>query len=256
MDAPSGGSSLEYLAPVLALLGLLLRTPRPSTMAYLVCGVIAFELSLGMYGHIYPFLYDHVDPFQSLRAPARASIFVLLFLGVLAAQGCAAISPSGKGRWGLVPAIVLIPLLLAEYWVAPVRLVPYHNQAPALYSWLARQPRGIVAEFPMPSSTNLPGRDAVYSYMSTFHWKPLLNGYSGFYPRFYLERLDRLEKFPDSRAIESLRDENVTYVVVHADTYSSAEFESIVGALTDYYRLRPLGSFNNGTGQAAVFSMR
>ena len=64
------------LAPLLALFGLLLRTPSPATMAYLVCGVIAFELSLGMYGHLYPFLYDHVDPFQSMRAPARASIFV------------------------------------------------------------------------------------------------------------------------------------------------------------------------------------
>ena len=258
------------LAPLLALFGLLLRTPTPATMAYLVCGVIAFELSLGMYGHLYPFLYDHVDPFQSMRAPARASIFVLLFLGVLAAQGFAAISPSGpstssgpsrarsrdgKGRWRLASAIVLIPLLLAEYWVAPVKLVPYQNQAPALYSWLARQPPGIVAEFPMPSTANLPGRDAVYSYMSTFHWKPLLNGYSGYYPRSYLARLDRLEKFPDFQALESLRDDDVTYVIVHADTYTSAEFESIVGALTDS-RLRPLGRFNNGNTQAAVFSMR
>ena len=243
------------LAPLLAFIGLLLRTPRPTTMAYLVCGVIAFELSLGMYGHIYPFLYDHVDPFQSLRAPARASIFVLLFLGVLAAQGCAAISPPGKGRWGLAPLIALIPLLLAEYWVAPVKLVAYQNQAPALYSWLARQPPGIVAEFPMPNSSNLPGRDAVYSYMSTFHWKPLLNGYSGYYPRSYLARLDSLEMFPDSRAIETLRDADVTYVVVHADNYSAAEFESIVETLTES-RLRPLGRFNNGQRQAAVFSMQ
>ena len=151
--------------------------------------------------------------------------------------------------------MVLIPLLLAEYWVAPVKLVPYQNQAPALYSWLARQPPGIVAEFPMPTNANLPGRDAVYSYMSTFHWKPLLNGYSGYYPRSYLARLDRLEKFPGFQALESLRDDEVTYVIVHADTYTSAEFESIVGALTDS-RLRPLGRFDNGNTQAAVFSMR
>ena len=164
-------------------------------------------------------------------------------------------SRDGKGRWRLACAIVLIPLLLAEYWVAPVKLVPYQNQAPALYSWLARQPPGIVAEFPMPNNANLPGRDAVYSYMSTFHWKPLLNGYSGYYPRSYLARLDRLEKFPDFQALESLRDDDVTYVIVHADTYTSAEFESIVGALTDA-RLRPLGRFNNGNTQAAVFSMR
>ena len=243
------------LAPLLALIGLLMRTPRPATMAYLVCGVIAFELSLGMYGQIYPFLYEHVEAFQSLRAPARASIFVLLFLGVLAAWGYAAIFPSGKGRSGLAPAIVLIPLLLAEYWVAPVRLVRYHNAPPALYSWLSQQPPGIVAEFPMPTSANLPGPDAVYSYMSTFHWKPLLNGYSGYYPRSYLERLDSLEKFPESQAIERLRDEDVTYVIVHADTYSSAEFESIVEALTDS-GLRPLGRFNNGSRAAAVFRMQ
>ena len=104
----------------------------------------------------------------------------------------------------------------------------------------------------MPSNANLPGRDAVYSYMSTFHWKPLLNGYSGYYPRSYLARLDRLEKFPDFQAMESLREDDVTYVIVHADTYSSAEFESIVEALTDS-RLRPLGRFNNGNSAGGSF---
>jgi hypothetical protein len=242
------------LAPLLAVLGLLLLAPRPATLAYLVGGVIAFELSLGMYGYTYPFLYEHVEAFQSLRAPARASIFVLLFLGVLAAQGYAAISAFASRRWRLAPAIVLIPLLLAEYWVAPLKLIRYRNEPPALYSWLSQQPPGIVAEFPMPPSTNLPGRDAMYSYMSTFHWKPLLNGYSGYYPRYYIDRLDRLETFPEPQAIEHLRNEDVTYVVVHAETYSSAEFEHIIEALSES-SLEPLGRFDSGNGAAAVFRL-
>jgi hypothetical protein len=60
---------------------------------------------------------------------------------------------------------------------------------------------------------------------------PLLNGYSGFYPRSYLLRLVRLEKFPDEASVASLRRENVKYIVVHQDGYPDGERVWIVDRL-------------------------
>ena len=41
----------------------------------------------------------------------------------------------------------------------------------------------------MPRIELLPAHDARYAYMSIFHWKRLVNGYSGYYPPSYLARM-------------------------------------------------------------------
>ncbi len=243
------------IPPLLALIGLLLVRPRTTMVAYAIGGAAAFEFSLGMHGLVYPILYEHVGALQALRAPARASIYALFCLGVLAAHGYAAIKSTLPSRFHGVLASGLVALLVIEYWVAPLGLVPYPNQPPSLYRWLARQRHGVVAHFPMPKGSNLPGRDPIYAYMSTFHWKPLLNGYSGYYPRSYLTRLDALERFPARPAIDLLRNSHVAYVVVHADGYQPAEFESILQALTES-GLRNIGQFDAESGQVTVFRMR
>ena len=107
--------------------------------------------------------------------------------------------------------------LLVEYHVT-FPLTRYPNTVPPIYRILAHQPRGIVAEFPAPRADALPGHDAEYAYMSTFHWLPLVNGYSGVYPQSYLARLDRLLAFPDARALAQLRRDNVAYVHAPSST--------------------------------------
>ena len=87
-------------------------------------------------------------------------------------------------------------MLLVEYRVLPLQLVTYDNSAPKVYSLIATLPRGVIAEFPMPRPESLPGPDAYYTYMSTFHWRPIVNGYSGFYPPAYFARLHEVRNFP------------------------------------------------------------
>ncbi len=178
------------LAVLLAVVGLLLRQPSAAAIAYLLALAAAFEMSLGAYGYSFGFLYRYVPVFDALRAPARLGIFVVFFLALLAAWGHAAVEAAlpRTGRRALAAAIWGV--LLLEYWVAPLRLVPYPNAPPPLYAWLAQQPRGVVAEFPMPVPEALPGDEARYAYMSTFHWMPAVNGYSGYYPPV-LHRADR-----------------------------------------------------------------
>ena len=83
----------------------------------------------------------------------------------------------------------------------------------------------------MAPSSNLPGPDPVYAYMSTFHWQPLLNGYSGYYPRPHLQRLDVLTRFPDPRAIARLRaDQSATSSCTRPGTTGRAQAPARRGA--------------------------
>jgi hypothetical protein len=244
------------LPMLLALAGLLLVRPTAAVLASLLGLLVAFELSLGLNGMLYPILYEHVSAFQGLRAPARVSILGLMFLGVLAAWGCAALGSIVGTRGRRALTVVFAGIVLLEYWVAPLHLVAYHNQPPALYAWLARQPRGVVAEFPVPRVDGLPHEEPRYAYMSTFHWMPLLNGYSGYYPPSYLRRLQILETFPDARSLEQLRADGVRYIVIHAGGYSVEARARVIETLILEFNLAHIGDFDDGWGAATVFAMR
>ncbi|MEO8077404.1 MAG: hypothetical protein ABI818_13825, partial [Acidobacteriota bacterium] len=144
---------------LLALVGLLLRRPSDEAIAYLVAVAVAFEMSLGLNGYSFTFLYLHAPIFDSLRAPARLGVFVLFFLALLAAYGHAALEAVLPRRARPILASALCAVLMLEYWVAPLPLAAFPNTAPPLYAWLAKQPPGVVAEFPMPRVGTLPGED-------------------------------------------------------------------------------------------------
>jgi hypothetical protein len=153
----------------------------------------------------------------------------------------------------LVCAVVLI-----EYRVGSLPLVAYPNEPPPLYRLLAQLPRGVVVEFPIARLEWAPHHDARFAYMSTFHWMPLLNGYSGFNPPSYLRRLVRLARFPDEASVASLRRENVRYVIVHDDEDDKApgwERVQVVERLLALGLTR-LGDFQDGWGVGTVMELK
>jgi hypothetical protein len=244
------------LAVLLAIVGLLLRRPSNEAIVYLIALTAAFEMSLGLRGYSFTFLYEHVPLFNALRAPARLGIFVVFFLALLAAYGHAALQDALPKRWRSSLAAAIAAVLLMEYWVAPLRLVPFPNTPPPLYAWLAQQPRGLVVEFPMPLPDALPGHEPRYAYMSTFHWMPLLNGYSGYYPESYLARLVALRNFPGEGSIALLRRAGARYVVVHTSLYPPDRAGQILAQAVGAASLTQVGLFDDGEGPAAVFAMR
>src|SRR5687768_17160574 len=244
------------LPVLLALVGLLLVPPTIPAIAYLIGLVLAFELSLGANGLVYPLLYEYVGVFRGLRAPARASAFFLLFLGVLAAYGTAALTSAMTTRKRRASAALICTILLLEYRVGSLPLVAYHNEPPPLYRLLATLPRGVVAEFPMATPDWAPHHDPRFAYMSTFHWMPLLNGYSGFYPPSYLRRLVRLARFPDEASVASLRRANVRYVLVHDDNkFPDWERIRVVERLL-LLDLKGLGGYQEGWGRGTVMVLK
>jgi hypothetical protein len=241
-----------YAPLVLAIVGVVLARPSAVVFSYVLGMLLAFDLSLGLNGIVYPLLYEHVGAFKGLRAPARASIFFLAFLGVLAARGCAFIL---KPLPILArPAVLLVigAVVLVEYWVAPLRLWPYPERPP-LYEFLARQPDGVVAEFPIVQG--LPAQDARYVYMSTFHWKRLINGYSGYQPPSYIERLQRLSTFPAPDALAELRADGVRYVVIHEGSYIRLADAALIVATLEREGLKPLARLHDGWAAATVFEL-
>jgi hypothetical protein len=244
------------LVVVLAGVGLMMRPAAsgPITIAYLLAAILAFEMSLGLSGYSYRFLHDHVPIFQGFRAIARLGIFVVFFLCGLAAFGYAAIVQDRGARARRVALGLAVAFLVMEYRVRPLHLVPYPNEAPPLYAWLAKQPLGVVAEMPAPEV--VPGEDPRTSYLSTFHWHPIVNGYSGFVPTSYLDRIYDVRNFPDDEAMSRLRRDSVRYLVVHLWEYPRDQRIRTIQALTERHRLREAGRFEDGRGESVVFRLR
>lgn len=207
------------LVPVaLALFALVAMRPTRITVAYAAGLALAFDVSLGVNGLIYPHIQAHVGAFKGLRAPSRASILFLLCLGVLASRAAATLLARVPVPARTIGALGIAALVLVDYWSAPMRLIWYPRRA-ALYEMLATLPAGQVLELPLPKLDTLPFHDGRYLYTSTFHWKTLVNGYSGYYPKSYLERLIRLDTIPSPSALRQLRADKVRYVIVHEDRY-------------------------------------
>jgi hypothetical protein len=61
--------------------------------------------------------------------------------------------------------------------------------------------------------------NAQYLLNSTEHWKPMLNGYSGFVPGSYRVHFEMLSGFPDPKSVAGLRARGVTHVFVHLNHY-------------------------------------
>ena len=245
-----------FVPPLLALVGLIAVRPRRTAIIYAVGLGLAFDMSLGLNGIFYPWLYKYGGVFGGLRAPARASIFFLLFLGALAARGVAAILGKLAPRARPYVGVALVGVVILEYWVAPLRLIGYPTQAPPLYVFLRQQPEGVVAHFPMPRGYRLPGQDPQYLYGSTFHWKPIVNGYSGYYPPTYIRRLRMMEQFPSPRALAYLREEHVRYLVIHEAFYQDhSEPGAIILALQSQ-NLQPLARLQDGFGTAVIYKLQ
>jgi hypothetical protein len=244
------------LVPVaLALIALAGTRPTRTTVAYAIGLALAFDISLGPHGVLYRQLQQHVGFFKGLRAPSRASILFLLCLGALAARGCALLLMRVPAARRTAAAVTLAGLILLEYWSAPLKLIWYPRKA-ALYEMLAALPPGNVLELPFPRLNTLPFHDSRYLYMSTFHWKPLVNGYSGYYPDSYIKRIIRLGTIPSSLAVAQMRADRIRYVVIHEDRLPNPE--DGLRMVEAFVRLgaKPIGRMDDGWYPATLLDVQ
>lgn len=90
----------------------------------------------------------------------------------------------------------------------------WFDGVPPVYDVLAKAPGAVVVElpFPMPQQWFL---NTPYMVNATRHWRPLLNGYSGFRPESYYKTYETVNGFPSDASLIGLHNLGVTHVVVH-----------------------------------------
>lgn len=243
-----------FALPVLALSALVPPVARP-VAAYVAGTIVAFDLSLGVNGPGYRWLFEYVSPLRALRVPARFGMVVGFTLSVLVGFGMARLLRGRSRRMRLALVSAAVSIVAAEGAMRRQTFFELPDPAPAVYHWLAAQPAGVVAEYPVgPLEGRAGPQDPTYMYYSTRHWKPMVNGYSGFAPASYAELLDALSGFPDDRALTYLHQRGVRYLLVHEPFYLNGDHAADVAALRARTDLRWAGRFRwRSGGSSDVF---
>ena len=217
------------VALAIAACGLIAVKRRQITL--LVVGAVGFVISLGLNTPLYSVLTSVLFIYNGLRAPARASILVFLALSGLVAFGWARLEPALK-RWAPLATVAVAVALLAEYATVQSNWYVADPRPPEVYQWLALQPRSVVLELPLTTPDRLDlVPDGTYMFRSTVHWQPLLNGYSGFFPKSFMELTERMRSFPDETSIAYLKERQVDLVVVHGNRLAPDVFGEMVTTL-------------------------
>ncbi len=181
---------------------------------------------------LYWWLYQYVPGFDGLRVPARMAMVFALALAVLGGYGARAIERAVRRPGAVLAAVAL--LFLVEASPAPISLngtwsvgdmkpppVPVlaPDGPPAIYRAVASlSARAVLAEFPFGEEQY----DLRYMLYSSAHWRPLVNGYSGGFPRSHAVNraaLDRVLDDPDT-AWRVLTASGATHAVVHEHVFA------------------------------------
>ena len=201
---------------------------------YTIALAVAFDGSLGLNGLSYPAMHRWLSPVRGLRSPARFAALVALTLAILAGFGARRVLAwRTSGVYRRIAFAALIALVLIEAWPS-LALTPVWRDPPEMYRLMKYVPNAVLAEMPMlPDETsNIP-----YMYFSTWHWLPMVNGYSGFVPKSYQDLRRDIALFPAAEAVDALRRRGVTHVTVNCGL-NYAGCDELVDAMRRASRLR------------------
>ncbi|MHC1686991.1 MAG: hypothetical protein AB9879_04710 [Methanothrix sp.] len=209
---------------------------------YLILALIAFILSLGyplhFFGHVlnidlpYKYLFEYFPGFKSMRVPSRFGFIVMLSLSVLAGYGMNKFIKSKSNIKKTAISSIVLLIIIIESTNIPLcsDTMPIGQEIPDVYKWLANE-KGDFAIAEIPSDI---WSDTKYMYFSTYHWKKLINGYSGFFPDFYLENMSAIMSFPSLESIDRLNTIGAKYLIVHKKDMNGLGWNCSKIALEDY----------------------
>jgi hypothetical protein len=244
---------LTMIAPCLAIIAGLIaaaivRRPRvisPPIVAALAAGVVinywyacgpaATRVGLpNLYGAV-----SAVPGLSFVRGPARAVTYCSLMLAVLGGCGLAAVLRRISSRIVRIAVVaIVIGLGVVEAGWQPGETVAAPRRVLPVPPALAQLPTDCaIAELPAEWNAQTQGL-----FRSTTHWRPLLNGRSGFFPvSVFVENLF-LNQFPSDPALEYLRAAGACAVVVTLG--NRAGDNMIVASRTRGLSVSPLPEYN------------
>ena len=250
----------------LAAIFLVPKSHRGAVVGFLLVAASAFALSLGPgmgNTHLpYYYLYKLYPLLQSIRVPARFSIFVILGFSVCAAFTVRALLQHAKQH---AVALLIFLLFITEIWQVRTSYVsvPLWNDIPAVYHAIEAKPDdSIIVELPLipewngtqmsdqltltyneVSENDVYSLEAYRTYFSTFTRKRMLNGYSGYFPNVYHDHSIVLRNFPSTESITMLENDRVRYILVHSSQYRDESFADIEMKIQLVPELRLIGQF-------------
>lgn len=212
-----------------ALVGLCRRRAHSRLWAYGLAGALCALFTLGPSIRLagkeigpgpYAIVHRLVPGFGGLRNPTRFCTLAMLSLAVLSAYGYRALllSLARKG-WPRSKQIVLASAVfvgaVGEYCCVPLStsIFPHGDRIPEPYRWLAKNEEiRVVLEMPF----DLDVADRMYQYYSTYHWKKLVNGVSGWSPPEDFAKYLALAQLPHRESVQLLSDLGVDCVLLHS----------------------------------------
>ena len=241
--AGAAALALAVVGILVALRDVRSRRRMSTLVAVAVIGVV---LSLGPSTAVYRWLYDWLPPLHGLRAPARFGYLYLLAIAMAASFGLAALVvrwPTRRARATITG--VAIAITAVEVTQAPIRTEPF-DRVPPIYGFVG----GLAGPVVLVEAPFFPA-DAVfengeYQLNATAHWRPLMNGTSGFTPRSYRRRAAVFWFFPRPGTVEAMKHEGATHLMVHLDRFDAREAELVRVALFERPDLRLLAADGRG----------
>ncbi|MGE0474253.1 MAG: hypothetical protein AB7P17_11525 [Nitrospirales bacterium] len=220
MHSDTGGLFPGFMVIILAgwgaVVGLQQREARAWIWYFLGTAGCALLLSLGMHspldsGALFAFFRDWVPGFHELRSPFRFAILVQICLMVLGLYGLTGVSRIPRFSNHLFAVCLLGLLAFAENVSLPQ---PFSFPTSAFHPWVSwvtkQEDRHILAHIPFPNSLHVSDYQIETERMlaQTIHRKPLINGYSGYFPPGYDRfQMDMAKNFPSHFLICFLRNE-------------------------------------------------
>lgn len=243
------------IATALAACGIYALDRRRVTL--LAIGALGFVISLGMNTPVYDLLRLLLVPYRGLRAPARASMLVYLALAALGAYGWTRLMRGRTKSFTSIATVVVAALVLVEFRTRLDRWLTLPEKPAEVYQWLAALPRSVVAEVPLARADRLDRTwDSVYMFNSTWHWQPIVNGYSGFFPSSFIELAENTTGFPDDRSLAYLRSRGVEFVIIHGSLMDPDEFGEMTAKLLTHPDIDATVQFEARGGSDVVFRLR
>jgi hypothetical protein len=228
----------------------------PRVLLLLAIGAAGVFIALGANTPYYRFLFQSFSRiFRAIRVPARGIVLFDLAVAVLAAWGFAVwsrrLAPGARRVW----AGALLAILVLEYRAFPLKIYPVEGKAAAVYEWVRTAPAaGAIVELPLGLQY-----DYDYVFRQGAHGKPIVNGYSGFFPQPYLElqAMLRLRPIP-STVWNAMRKRGAALVVLHihdTDSLERLRYVRAVRAGIAEGQLTPVASFPHGEGRDLVLRL-
>jgi hypothetical protein len=195
----------------LAVIGI--APPLAAVRVVYVAGLLlSVDGSRGFNGVIYPYLHRWLTPVRGLRVPARFGALVGLSLAILAGFGARRVLGwCGSPRRLQVAFLALTAAVMADGW-PEFSVKPVWTEPPAIYDHLKDRRDVVLAELPVTETVHL---NTPYMYFSLWHWTPMVNGYSGFFPPSYRALAPELIAFPRGDTADALRRHGVTHVTIN-----------------------------------------